>query len=566
MMNNRVPFNLIAKKKDFSLYGDANFVQNRKSNSLAYVEGYLLHVDNSKSEVKELIKDKEYGCLTQNIKGYRAQLKGNFTLVTIGDDWFNIDGDRFGIQKWFYWQDGDQFVVSDSLKSMVSLIKPKLSTHNMALYAITYHFINGKTLFDGIYHNEPSQSVEYRKGEMKISIYWSPLELLSQPNRGVSIKQIVECLGSHINDLLRIAPDNPISLSLTGGADTRNLLALLLERGFKPHLYTYGNPNSCDCRKASAVAKGLQLQHSIYDIRMTVELFRQYTKEIIRSGNSLTSLHRVHRIMAVEKERKYASTMFLGTLGGEFVKGVSEDNYIVPDIIYDNWQKQKLDECDIKRYLEKKLINTNALNLSALGLELCQRYIDGSQEERKMLSLTHITAHLHDAQDIIMYQQVMERVFTPFLDIDYLELLFSSSYSYNNKEKIRNRIIRRVQNPVYASYFIRQVYPPLGKYRYSGEHIPNEVILNPYFAALMKGIRQRIKKHHPPNFPLGEWMQDFIQQELPKCKNFNLISEIYDIDALTSEFQIRPYMPRESHLLKFTNPIMFRYIAEELGC
>ena len=106
--------------------------------------------------------------------------------------------------------------------------------------------------------------------------------------------------------------------------------------------------------------------------------------------------------------------MFLGTLGGEFVKGVSEDDYIVPSIVFENWGTLRLDNVTIQKWLENKKINISTVNKEILlNYLISEPYFQGNIVQRKMASLTHITAHLHDAQDIILYQYPMKYVFTP---------------------------------------------------------------------------------------------------------------------------------------------------------
>ncbi len=125
---------------------------------------------------------------------------------------------------------------------------------------------------------------------------------------------------------------------------------------------------------------------------------------------------------------------------GEFIKGVTEDDYIVPSIVYNNWNTSDFTKDQLITYLQKKHIKPDNLNLeNLLSLVRSQPYMNGDVICRKFSSLTYITAHLHDAQDVNLYRSVMDDVFTPFLDIDYLELIFSSKYTFNNKERIENK-------------------------------------------------------------------------------------------------------------------------------
>jgi asparagine synthetase B (glutamine-hydrolysing) len=492
-------------------------------------------------------------------------LTGQFIIIHLEPYKFTIYSDHFAIKKFFIWQSGNEFILSDDLKAIRKRVHITPSITCIANYAIDYHFTGGTTAFENVRHNEPGQVIDFKDGSLSFSNYWQPADLLRIEKRKVSTSNISESLSRAIDSGLHMLDKDKISLSLTGGADTRNLLAIFLSKGIKPHLYTYGNPNSDDCIKAKAISDGLGLSHSIHDIKMTADLFEEYARKIIKQSGGIASIHRAHRIIAVEREKEYAKNMFLGTLGGEFIKGVSEDDYIVPAIVYENWQKQNFTLDQLRAYLQKKFIKIEEVDVAELlTLVKSHPYMYGNITERKHNALSHITAHLHDAQDVNLYGSEMQDVFTPFLNIDYLELIFSSQFTFDNKEKIENKYLKRVNNPVYASNFIKATYPPLLNYLYSGDHLPADVIFNKYYAALMKIYRKRkTKGKYQPNFPLGKWMEEFVEKNLPLCNDHLVLKETFDLDGLLQEFNKGNHQPKESYWLKFTNPIMMRFIIEE---
>lgn len=492
-------------------------------------------------------------------------IKGHFIIIHLLQGSFTIYSDHFAIEKFFFWQENNKFIISDDLKVISEVVELTPSRENIANYAIDYHFTGGTTAFENVYHNEPGQIIEFKDGRLHFSQYWQPSDLLKLEKKIVPVRSISEALSKAVDTGLQLIDKDKISLSLTGGADTRNLLAIFLSKGLKPHLYTYGSPNSDDCIKAKAIADGLGLTHSIHDIEMNVDLFEEYARKITKQSSGIASIHRAHRVIAVEMEKQYADNMFLGTLGGEFIKGVSEDDYIVPAIVYENWQNQNFTKDQLRAYLRKKFIKPEVIDdKKLLSLVQAQPYMTGSITERKFNALSFITAHLHDAQDVNLYSGVMKDVFTPFLDIDYLELIFSSQYTFDNKEMIKNKHLKRVNNPVYASNFIKVTYPPLLSYLYSGDHKPKDVIINKYYAAIMKAYRKRkTKGKYKPNFPLGKWMEDFVGRNLLLCNDHAVLKETFDLNGLMNEFRNGNHKPKESYWLKFTNPIMMRFILEE---
>lgn len=492
-------------------------------------------------------------------------ITGQFVIIHLHQNKFTIYSDHFAIKKFFIWQKGNEFIISDDLKAIAENVRLTPSKNSIANYAIDYHFTGGTTAFENLRHNEPGQVIEFNERRLHFSNYWQPSALLKLDKQNVSIHEISASLSKAVDIGLQNLDKDRISLSITGGADTRNLLAIFLNKGIKPHLYTYGNPKSDDCVKAKAIADGLGLAHSIHDIEMTADLFEEYARKIIKQSGGLASIHRAHRIIAVEREKQFADNMFLGTLGGEFIKGVSEDDYIVPALVYENWHNQNITKERLLNYLHKKNISPDAIDKEdLLSLVKAQPYMNGSVTERKHNALSFITAHLHDAQDLILYSKAMNNVFTPFLDISYLELIFSSQFTFDNKEKIENKYLKRVNNPVYASNFIKATYPPLLKFLYSGDHKPADVIFNKYYAALMKAYRKRkTRGRYEPNFPLGAWMEDFVKKHLPLCYDHKVLKDTFNLDGLMQELKMGNHRPKESYWLKFTNPIMMRLIIEE---
>jgi asparagine synthetase B (glutamine-hydrolysing) len=491
-------------------------------------------------------------------------LKGNFILIHLKEDGFQIYCDRFGIKKYFYWTNGDEFIISNDLKSITDHIQTKPSPESMIIYALTFHFIDGITLFENVHYNRPAEVLEYKNGKLSFSKYWDASELLRINKCEVEIGEISDALDQCVQQSLNLISTDAVSLSLTGGADTRNLLAIFLRLGAKPHLYTYGDPASSDCVRAKTIAEGLNLRHIIYDFKMTTGLYTEYAKKVIKSGSSLASIHRAHRLMAIEHEKNHASYMFLGTLGGEFIKGVSEDDYIVPALLYENWNRPSLKSDLISEHFQRKALRDNAIDMEHLAAFLnSQPLFSGEVLRRKLFALSDLTASLHDAQDINIYATIMAEVFTPFLDIDYLEMVFSSRYSFDNKERRRNPFSKRIDNPVYSSRFLRHVYPALLKFEYSGNHKPKEVLFSKYYAASTRYIRTRLRAKYPPNFPLSDWMEEFVAVNLPLCFDNDALRKTFDLDSLLSAFKRGNHQTKEPYWLKYTNPIMIKFIIEE---
>lgn len=561
--NCRFKNNYYSHCKDFTfISNDKSFILDEKKDFWFY-EGYIQFRNTENINSKSSLETRFDELFKKYSDNFISYLKGNFILIRINKNSFTIYSDRFAIKKFFIWHENNEWIISNDLKEISKLVQLKPSKCRMALYSLTYHFTGGTTLFKNIFHNTPGQFITFKDNTIKYGNYWHPEQLLNISKHKVEIDAIVNQLQNTVNSFLGMVNGN-ICLSLTGGADTRNLLSIFLNQKKYPHIYTYGNPASNDCIKAAAIAKGLGLEHVIHDIQMDTDLFEKNAQRIIRLSGGLASIHRAHRLLAVDKESEYAEFMFLGTLGGEFIKGVSEDNYIVPSLVYENWQNNNFSKEELNAYLLQKKLNPDNIDINSLfNFIVNEPYMRGSVTKRKHNVLSFITAHLHDAQDINLYKTIMKEVYTPYLDIDYLETVFSSIFTFDTKESIRNNYIKRINNPVYSSKFLGKTFKPLLKYKYSGEHKPSEVLFNKYYAALIKSIRQKLNPIYPPNFSLGEWMEKFVKKHLPLCADYDAINKTFNIAGLIDELNNSRYVPKESFWLKYTNPIMMKFIIDE---
>lgn len=552
---------------NYYFYTDKNFLVD-DTNSLTWLyTGYVLPRRNCENKFKSL---NGYALLmslyTQYKEDFINYVQGNFVILKLQNKNVRIFSDRFGIKKFFYKATEKSFIITDDLNIISNKYTLTPSCESMGIYTVTYHFTGGTTIYNDVYHNQPGEIISFIDSGFTKSHYWKPDNLLSLPKGIKQIDDIVEALSYAVDNNLSLIDENRISLSLTGGADTRNLLAVFLSKNIRPHLYTYGNPLSADCKKASAICKGLNLRHEVHDIQMDSGTFEIYARRVIRQGGGLASIHRVHRLIAIEREKAYADSMFLGTLGGEYVKGVSEDDYIVPPVVYDNWDTQNYSPDLLKGYFIRKRLNySDSLAEKIVDYISKEPYMKGDKILRKHNSLNYITAHLHDAQDVNLYNDVLDFVFTPFLDIDYMETLFSSQFTFDQKEVVHHKIKRRIENPVYAAQFLQKTYPPLTRFRYSGEHIPSEVLINKYYAGFMKTVRKKVAPKYPANLPLAQWMEDFVKVNLPLCKDYKILRETFDIDGMLEDLKSEKPIPKESYWLKYTNPIMMRFIMEEFN-
>ena len=59
-------------------------------------------------------------------------------------------------------------------------------------------------------------------------------------------------------------------------------------------------------------------------------------------------------------------------------------------------------------------------------------------------------------------------------------------------------------------------------------------------------------------------MVEFVKEELPKCLDYKLINNTFNINVLYNYLNFQAIIPKESFWLKYTNPILMRFIIENI--
>ena len=551
--------------KGYYLYADKKNIVTFPDGVSILINGYFVpraNLTSKYTERQEALVHKMYNDFGTDFSKYG---KGCYNIIIIDNDEFHIVSDRFGQIKHFIFEDNQRFIFSNSLKRISLQIDAQIDYLSLAVHTLFCHYIGGLTLLKRVRYNDAAGMISYANNGIKHSRYDVIDRLFEQVRRDVPVNEIADVFAKAVADITSRLDVKDVSLSLTGGMDTRNLLASLSKQNLKPHVYTYGNPNSEDSLRSQDISHGLKLEHSLYDYKPEFEEFKAYAKRIIKVGETLTSIHRVHRIWSVEKEADYSKNMFLGTLGGEYVKGVHFNDYIISKFIDKYW------DCDDRKALlheelDKKCFNVALIDLDALVTFVDQQSFCSYKDRNKNIFhvLSYITARTHDAQDINIYNGDMDYVFTPFLDIDYLEILFSSRFTFDLKYQIKSKLQQRLSNPIYSTQMIYGMYPKLAKFEYAGKYSPKEMHISPYYAMVLKVMRTKLRKKYPENFPLDQWMQDFVKIVYDSELGSEM-GKVFDVDKLKKVLRSNDHKTTEAYWLKFTNVIHHQYELDYLS-
>ena len=182
-------------------------------------------------------------------------------------------------------------------------------------------------------------------------------------------------------------------------------------------------------------------------------------------------------------------------------------------------------------------------------------------DQAEFFALVDIAASLHHAQNDLLYSHYFKNLFTPYLDIDYLETLFQSEYHFLIKKRYPSRFQQRLQNHRFSTdlqYILNKRFISIP---YNSGFKVSEYRLNPLYAALRARLRKKYW-HFPTNFPLGNWMYEFILDELSNLSHSDsVVNEAFEINDLHECLARKDReINNEARWLKYTTPVQMNLI------
>jgi len=406
-----------------------------------------------------------------------------------------------------------------------------------ALFSLFHHDLSG--------HDE---SLVFDTGDLRVK---------SQKPEQYSIGELADVIFKQVTDNISDKKDSEISLTLTGGMDSRVILACLLKAGIKPNCLTYGNPGAKDIFFAKKLAKEFGIGfHNAVTNKPTVQWYYKWVEETIKRDNGNSHLHRAHRTAAIaEHMEKYSpKILFTGHMGGEGIRGLSYNSYFASQFfeIVNEGLGKPIDTA--KKVLDSYFLKAENFDFEDLMHRVAKLpWMGLNKDINKLYFLYDLVGKIHHAQDIRLYESYGLKVVPVYLQDEYLKELFNSPYHFMAKKK---GLMGRLRNPYVHCKLIQLLYPKLLDYPLSNGYKPREYLRGLWSYISMKLYRNyKDKNKYLPSFSYGQWYLDFVKEYMPDINSE--IWAIYDRNKYISALENNQPRKDEGYWHKFSNPIFF---------
>lgn len=236
--------------------------------------------------------------------------------------------DRYGMHRLYYHQCRDAFYFGAESKAILA-VRPELRSvapQSLGEFVALGCVLENRTLFTGIHLLPPAASWVFRDGQLAQSgAYFHPQEWENQERLDAAsyyeeVRRVFsQCLPRYFEG------QEPIAMSLTGGLDTRMIMAWHKSPPGSLPCYTFGGMfREChDVKVARQVAQSCHQSHEVIPTgKEFLARFAHYAERSIYLSDACVGVNRAPDLYVQERAREVGPVRIAGTYGSEVFRGV----------------------------------------------------------------------------------------------------------------------------------------------------------------------------------------------------------------------------------------------------
>ena len=375
------------------VFQDTDVIQDLRSNGHKFSEkdaSYLVHLYEEEGD------------------NFFSELNGLFSGVIVDCRIGKVFlfNDRYGLQRLFIHENEDAFYFSSEAKALLAVLPEtrKFDPKGLAEFLTCGCTLESSSLFKDL-NIFPAGSVWiFRNGDLKERIkYFDFSELADQGHidRKMFSKRFEDLFGRVVKRYKE--GSLPIGISLTGGLDTRMLMACLDMGADKLPCYTFGSMfrDSFDVIGAREVAKACGQKHQVVILgEEFLHDFPNYLEKAVYISDGYIGLSGAAELYVNSIARNLAPVRLTGDYGGEVLHGVRAFKSVIP---------------------RSGFVNPELDDLLIEAKNTFQKLVSADPET---FTLSHQAQSQAYGRLAVIRSQVVHR--TPFMDNDLIKLIYKA--------------------------------------------------------------------------------------------------------------------------------------------
>jgi asparagine synthase (glutamine-hydrolysing) len=233
--------------------------------------------------------------------------------------------DRYGLRHLYWRLEGEVFAWASEVKAFLALptFTPHIDPESVNDFFGLGYLLEDRTWFTDVKLLPPGSvlSLGMQAGTIAILKYWGWDNIKSLP-ANVREDEVINELGRLFSAAVQrhSQADVPVGVSVSGGLDSRALLAAMPANGSQPiHAVTLGKHGCDDIRIAAEVARIKPAMHHVVELSSSNWL-QQRTAGVWYTDGQQDLLH-MHALVSVKEQRKHYAINLNGFLGDAVLGG-----------------------------------------------------------------------------------------------------------------------------------------------------------------------------------------------------------------------------------------------------
>lgn len=176
--------------------------------------------------------------------------------------------DRLGVKPFYYYHNGDVFVFSSELRSLLAsgLVPAKLDSAATCNYLMYQSVCAPLTILEGVFRLLPGECGIFKKGKFTKRLYWQ-IEQSNEVGAGTDPLKVRKEIRRLLTESVerRMVSDVPLGAFLSGGIDSSTVVGLMAECSAQPvntFSIIFEEPEFDESKYSSLIAKRFNTNHT----------------------------------------------------------------------------------------------------------------------------------------------------------------------------------------------------------------------------------------------------------------------------------------------------------------
>ena len=271
--------------------------------------GHHFQVDNDPEYVLHLYE--EYG------EGFALKLNGAFVAAIwdVQRKRLLIVNDRFGLVPLFYCHLRGHLLFGGGAGAILASpdYTPKTDAIAMAEFLTLEHVLGNRTLFEGIMLLPPASLLTCADEQLKCQSYWDLQfrEEYGDHDENWYIERWIHYTRQAV--WRRIRTKKPIGVLLSGGLDSRTVLAMIDRDCYPVNTFTFGIPQCDDIRLAREVAFEVGATPHFFELKS--DFLIKFAEEGVKLTDGLNSCAHMHVLAPLREIAQRTQMLLTGSVG-----------------------------------------------------------------------------------------------------------------------------------------------------------------------------------------------------------------------------------------------------------